>query len=310
MKTEVEDRLHELRQRAAAMGRAREPSTASSPGTEILAGLAGQLASNAINSLGLAPIIPRRSASAAARRTVRQGNAQAKRNQREAWLSAQSGSVDQLLSEVETVFKTLSTRSRSLTSRGNSDLLIRKLGRIRNLNSPSAKARALATTLDEVVGLDPIPNEEVPVYLAQRSISNAKMATEIVMSVEIALRSCVKSRLATTGSAWWTEHIPARVRSRADKRRERAEAVYPSVAARESPLSYVNFSDYDDIILEDRNWREHFSSVFPSQGWISTKLGDLEEIRNALMHSNPLTQHGLDKLRVTAKDLLERIQKS
>jgi len=310
MKPEVDARLRDLRQRADAIAKATAPSTAPTPGTDLVAGLAGQLASNAVNSLGLAPFIPRRAASAAARRSVRQGNARTARNQREVWLSAQSQSVTQLASEVETTLKTLSTPLGALTSRGNSNLLVRKLGKIRKLDSPSARARALARTLDEVISLDPMPNEDVAVYLAQRSISNMQVATEIITSVEITLRFCVTSRLAATGSGWWTQRIPPNVRSRADKRRERAEAVYPRVATRESPLSYVNFSDYDDIILESRNWDQHFSSLFRDRGWISTKLGDLEDIRNAIMHSNTLTRYGLDKLRVTALDLLERIKGS
>ncbi len=310
MKPDVEARLRGLRQRAVAIEEAVAPSAVSSPATDVMAGLAGRLASNAVESMGLGQIIPRRSASTAARKAVRQRNAQAIRNQRDTWRLAQQQSVDQLLTEVEMAFRTLSVPSRTLTSAGNSTLLVRKLATPRSLKSPTARARALARTLDEVIAAEPMPNEEVALYLAQRTISNASAAEEIVSRVEIALRSCVQNRLVQSGDSWWTNCIPPSVRGRADKRRGRDENVSPRVAAREGPLSYVSFSDYDDIILDDHNWAEYFSSVFPSKGWISTKLDDLEEIRNALMHSNPLTQHGLDKLRVTAADLLDRLGKS
>ncbi len=310
MKPEVETRLRSLKQRSEAIEEATAPSVATSPTTDIVAGIAGRLASNAVDSMGLGQIIPRRSASAAARKAIRRGNAQAIQKQRAAWRLAHLQSVNQLLTEVEAVFRTLSVPSRTLASAGNSTLLVRKLAKIRSLKSPTAEARALAKMLDEVIALEPMPNEEVPLYLAQRTVSSANAAAEIVSRVEIALRSCVQRRLAQSGDSWWTNRIPPDVRRRADNRRRRDEDVYPRVAAREGPLSYLNFSDYDDIILDERNWSEYFSSVFESKGWISTKLGDLEEIRNALMHSNPLTQHGLDKLRVTSSDLIEGLGKS
>ena len=224
-------------------------------------------------------------------------------------MSSQSQAVAQLVGEVEETLKTLSTPAPGLTSRGNSDRLVRKLGRVRRVSSPSAKAKALVATLDEIVDLTPMLNDHVAEYLAQRSISNSRAAIEIITNLENALRACVRNRLSQTTSEWWAERVPKDVRSRAERYRERAQVVYPSVAAPEDPLSYVSFADYDDIILSDRNWEECFAPVFGNRAWTSTKLGDLEPIQNALMHSRDLTQHGIEKLRVTSRDILERIKK-
>jgi len=40
------------------------------------------------------------------------------------------------------------------------------------------------------------------------------------------------------------------------------------------------------------------------------QAGDLEPIRNVLMHSRDWTQHGLEKLRVTSRDLLARLKEA
>jgi hypothetical protein len=88
----------------------------------------------------------------------------------------------------------------------------------------------------------------------------------------------------------------------------REEGIYPSVSQPENPLSYVGFSDYDDIILFDGNWEECFQSVFKDRGWLSTKLRELEPIRNSIMHPRKLTKHGIEKLRVNSRDLLGRIR--
>lgn len=80
------------------------------------------------------------------------------------------------------------------------------------------------------------------------------------------------------------------------------------MSAPEDPLAYVGFSDYDDIILYGSNWEDCFQEVFKDSGWLSTKLRELEPIRNTLMHSRKPTRHGIEKLRVNSSDLLGRIR--
>jgi len=186
---------------------------------------------------------------------------------------------------------------------------VKKLGRVRRLRTPQSRARALATALDEIVSLSPLPNDRVAAFLAQREAKSNDEAIQLVTNLEKALRSCVRDRLSRTSGDWWSTRVPMNVRTRAEKYRQRADAVYPNVAAPEEFLSYASFADYHDIILYDRNWEESFAIVFGERAWMSTKLRDLEPIRNALMHSRNLTQHGLEKLRVTSRDILERLKR-
>jgi hypothetical protein len=72
-------------------------------------------------------------------------------------------------------------------------------------------------------------------------------------------------------------------------------------------MAYVGFSDYLKIICSEANW-PCFEAVFGSKAWLSVKLGELEQVRNALMHSRNLTRHGLEKLRVNSADIIGKLR--
>lgn len=227
-----------------------------------------------------------------------------------AWTESQRQAVDQLVLDAAALLRTLSIPSPTLTATGNSERLVRKLGRVHRTTSPQSKARALVAVLDEVLSLAPIPNDEVRALLAGQIAKSNDEAVQLITNLERTLRSCVRSRLGRTSPDWWSSRVPSSVRRRADRSRQKAEAVYPNVSAPEDPLSYVSFGEYDDIILDGRNWEECFVAVFEDRAWIAIKLRELEPIRNTLMHSRNLTQHGLEKLRVVSRDILERLKRT
>ncbi len=300
-----------LRSRAEGLAKAVPPAkSGTSPSTELTAGVAGKIASRLVRSYGLDVLVPSRSAGSAARNAIRAGSRAAARSANLAWVESQRQSVVQLVLEAEALLKTLSIPAPSLTPTGNSDRLVKKLGRVRRFTTPQSKARALVAVLDEVVSLSPLTNDEVPAFLAQRVAKSSDEAIQLITNLERALRSCVRDRLGLTSDDWWSSRVPSNVRTRAEKNRQRADAVYPNVSAPEDLLSYVNFADYDDIILYERNWEESFASVFVDQAWTSTKLRELEPIRNALMHSRDLTEHGLEKLRVVSRDIVECLKRA
>ncbi len=114
---------------------------------------------------------------------------------------------------------------------------------------------------------------------------------QLVTNLERELRRLVKERLSQVSADWWIERVRSDVRKRAERRKQIEEVIYPSVSAPEEPLSYVGVRDYDNIILHAGNWDECFQAIFKDRGWLSTKLRELEPIRNSLMHSLRLTQH-------------------
>ncbi len=309
--TDVANVLQSFRDRAEALAQVLPPvSSADSGGTQLIAGGLGQLASDLVRSRGFDSLVPGRTARSAVSKWVRMNAKEQDRQAKAQWLQGQLQKVDNLLREVESFLGGVSVPSNTLTVEGNSIGLVRKLGRVHRLKKPDSKSRALVSVLDEVASLRPIPNDLIPTHLAERSVKTREEAVTLIANLETALRQCVGERLSRASRDWWRARVPPAVRKRAEGRQTREESIYPGVSAPEDPLSYVGFADYDDIILFNGNWEECFRTVFKDRAWLSTKLGELEPIRNSLMHSRRLTQHGVEKLRVNSRDILVRIKRA
>ncbi len=300
--------LESLRSRALWLARASPPPPSrDSVGTELGASVLGKVASDFVRSQGFDALISGRTAGSVARKWVKRSAKEQDRQAKAAWFETQLLEVDELIQDAETYLGTISIPSPSLTPEGNSHRLLRKLGRVHQPKKPDSKARALVSVLNEIRGLLPIPNDTIAVYLADKDVRTREEAFQRVTSLERDLRRLVKDGLSGVSTNWWIERVPPEVRKRAERYQRREKAIYPNVSDPENPLSYVGFSDYDDIILFDANWEECFQSVFKDRGWLSTKLRELEPIRNSIMHPRKLTQHGIEKLRVNSRDLLERM---
>ncbi len=302
--------LESFRSRAQRLAKASPPpSSRNAVGTELGAGVIGKIASDLVKSQGLGSFISGRTAGTVAKKWVKQSAKEQDRQAKAAWIETQLRQVEGLIQESETFLWTISIPSPSLTSAGNSDRLLRKLGKVHKAKKPDSKARALVSVLDELRSLRPIPNDTIPVYLADRDVKTREEAFQRVTSLERELRRLVENRLSIVSANWWIERVPPEVQKRAERYQRREKDIYPNVSDSENLLSYVGFSDYDDIILLDGNWDECFQSVFQDRGWLSTKLRELEPIRNSIMHPRKLTKHGIEKLRVNSRDLLERMKR-
>ncbi len=305
---EPQRRLEALRRRAERLVNEFPPPSIPSAGTNLVAGTLGRIASGWVDRQGLNSLVSRRTAGTFVR-TLVQADARVKvRKERESWFQERAEEVDRLLQEVDGLLGTLSTSSPRLTPAGNSHLLLRKLNRIRRLKTPRARARNLAGVIEEVQGLRPIPNEDIPHFLATQEATTREEAITLVANLEMALRRCMRENLSHLSPTWWQDRVPQRIRERAERRHQRDEAAYPRISAPEDPLSYVGFADYADIILYEGNWKRAFQEVFGDLQWLSVNLRGIEPIRNALMHSRRVTRHAVDKLRVTALELLGKMK--
>jgi hypothetical protein len=54
------------------------------------------------------------------------------------------------------------------------------------------------------------------------------------------------------------------------------------------------------------NWDE-FSSIFPSQQWITQKLEELEAPRNVMAHNNPVSERDAKRIEVYSDDWIALI---
>lgn len=132
---------------------------------------------------------------------------------------------------------------------------------------------------------------------------------EILRELEGELRKCIVNNLSRLSKNWWKERVPEDVQKNAGERKEREEELWPEMGV--DLISWVNFSEYRKIILRKNNWREAFKNIFKDEEFISTRLKELEDIRNAIMHfRRPLSDDEETKLRLFSREILMKIQKS
>ena len=94
------------------------------------------------------------------------------------------------------------------------------------------------------------------------------------------------------------------VRRRAEGRKARREKVWPWYPpTSDNIVDYLDFSDYQKIILEPQNWTDVFCAVFKTASFVETRLGELDPIRNDIAHSRATSAIANDKLRIYAQEL-------
>ena len=71
-----------------------------------------------------------------------------------------------------------------------------------------------------------------------------------------------------------------------------------------SEIFYLDFKDLGAII--QNNW-DLFSSYFPNQSWIITKIDELAECRNLVAHNSYIQSHERDVIRVNYNSILKQL---
>ena len=72
----------------------------------------------------------------------------------------------------------------------------------------------------------------------------------------------------------------------------------------DSEIFYLDFKDLGTIV--QNNWNL-FSSYFPNQGWILTKINELGECRNLVAHNSFIQSHEKDVIRVNYNSILKQL---
>lgn len=75
----------------------------------------------------------------------------------------------------------------------------------------------------------------------------------------------------------------------------------------DSELFYLDFKDLGAII--QNNW-DLFSSYFPNQSWILTKIDELSECRNLVAHNSFIEKHEKEVIRVDYNSILRQLDKT
>ena len=75
-------------------------------------------------------------------------------------------------------------------------------------------------------------------------------------------------------------------------------------------MEYLDFPNYAPIITRADNWEEVFKDYFLRQESVKESFVRLAPIRNAAMHSRPLTQEDMDFLYVEVRRLQIAMQRA
>jgi hypothetical protein len=102
---------------------------------------------------------------------------------------------------------------------------------------------------------------------------------------------------------WW-QRVPTEVRKNAERKKRRSEVAWPwHCPTSLNDVDYLDFSDYQRIIIQEDNWHSVFVKFFKRPTFVEVWLGELEPIRNDIAHSRPVTPPMVAKLRMLSANL-------
>ena len=112
----------------------------------------------------------------------------------------------------------------------------------------------------------------------------------LLYNLETKLRLLIETRLSAISDYWWDECIPWKVRDRVAKRvKARELAPWFKVELVKLPkVYYLGIEDYMEIIAQPNNWKRVFERIFHEQDFICSRLKKLKNVRNKVMHFQPL----------------------
>lgn len=120
-----------------------------------------------------------------------------------------------------------------------------------------------------------------------------------IHAFENMVRDFVQSAMAEEYKETWWEHVPERLRTRAQTRMEQ-EAKFRWHGARGgSEIEYLDFGDLSSIITV--NWSV-FEDLLSDLEWTKSTLSVLERSRNIVMHGGTLARQDVERIGMNIRD--------
>jgi len=231
--------------------------------------------------------------------------------QQKAQLSIQEKTIcDQHYWKVRNVQSFLSTISESKPNlkEPNSHMLTSRIDRAQECVRLESRIRRTVIALQSIANKHLILNKDIPKLIEETRMRRREVVIaphNILRDLETRLRQCIQAKLQSVSSNWWVERVPDDVRKKAEERKSKDEKPWPWYERKElPPIFYVDFTDYAKIIRRRDNWKQVFKPIFKDEEIISSKLRELEPIRNAIAHNRDLTPHERERLKLLATDIV------
>ena len=129
----------------------------------------------------------------------------------------------------------------------------------------------------------------------------------LLKALEEEIRIFIKEELSIENPQWWEQLIPDDVKENAEKRKERDERRKDWDYEEQPLISYIDFPDYEKIIIKKDNWENIFQHVFRDKNSISVKLKEIEPIRNAISHTRNLDSLEIRNIKFYSEEILRGI---
>lgn len=171
------------------------------------------------------------------------------------------------------------------------------------------RGKALGAGAPDIVALEQWAKkiqEKIPDFPVEEEMNPE--AYPLLKNLEINLRECIKTELGKLSTKWWKQNIPPDIRKNAEERKAKDILFYPERSERHL-IDYVDFADYRKIIIKRDNWDKVFKRIFIDREILNTKLRELEDIRNAVMHLRKLGSLDLKKLQLYTQEIIALIKR-
>lgn len=219
-----------------------------------------------------------------------------------------AGAYVSWMADVEAVLRQVSIPGPRLKTPGNSATMIRRVRQADSRQKVDTRFTFALSQLQSLRGQELVWNANLPKALP-RSPKQPNPAM-LLQELETLLRRCIEHQLSAVAPDWWSQRVTVNSRKRAEKRKQDRETVWPWYPPTStSPVDYLDFSDYRKLILDPANWNDCFSKVFKTQGFIETRLQELEPIRNEIAHSRDVGATARQKLKIYADEIKECVSR-
>jgi hypothetical protein len=234
---------------------------------------------------------------------------QQEKQQKYAVMSQLEGRFQSWFAEIKSILSQVSEQKPNLVQPGNSEILLRKINRVNRYSKTDTKIKHTLKILDEISSLPLVYNRNLPTEEEAKE-KEKKIPYDILQKLEKVLREFISKELSKITPYWWTQRVPPDVCQRAEERKAKNESLWPWHQKKElSLIYYIDFPDYIKIISRKDNWKEVFVLIFRDKEAISTKLRELEPIRNDIAHSREISIQAGKKLEIYAEEIIAATKK-
>jgi Swt1-like HEPN len=138
---------------------------------------------------------------------------------------------------------------------------------------------------------------------AQQAARRMGEVYELLHCLENSVRELIERTLREVygPEEWWTVGVPEEFRKPAEKRRDQDLKTRWHGPRGDSPINYVDFPQYGEII--DQRW-EHFEELIGDRDWVKHYFSEMNISRRALAHAGSLTETDVERMEFDVREWL------